>query len=129
MIRILWREECAMSCEREFLNMPCRNFVLDGGGNPVPEPDLMKYLEWWEESREKDLRRVAKDVFGDVTVSTVFLGIDHGWHGVPVLFETMVFGGVMDGEQDRYHTRAEALEGHAAVVKRVRESLEGVSGG
>lgn len=57
---------------------------------------------------------------GDARVSTVFLGLDHGWgEGPPVLYETMVFGGPLDGECERYCTRAEAVAGHALMVARV----------
>jgi hypothetical protein len=65
--------------------------------------------------------RIAKDAIGDVEVSTVFLGIDRSFgSGPPLLFETMVFGGELDDEQERYSTEAEALAGHAAMVRRVR---------
>lgn len=58
-------------------------------------------------------------VFGN-RISTVFLGLDHSWNGgPPVVFETMVFGGPLDEEQDRYCTRAEAEAGHAMWVARV----------
>jgi hypothetical protein len=32
----------------------------------------------------------------------------------------MVFDGALDGEQERYTSRAAALAGHAAMVERVR---------
>jgi hypothetical protein len=55
-----------------------------------------------------------------VRVSTVFLGINHGFADETSLwFETMVFGGDLDGEQDRYETWEEAEVGHAAMVARV----------
>src|SRR5947207_774053 len=49
-----------------------------------------------------------------IDVSTVFLGIDHGWgrRELPVLFETMVFGGKLDEWQWRYCTLEEAQVGH-----------------
>lgn len=66
-------------------------------------------------------------------VSTVWLGIDHGWHppgsSNPILiFETMIFGGPQEWEgedQWRYSTEEEAKEGHERVVNMVRE-LEAV---
>lgn len=46
-------------------------------------------------------------------VSTVFLSIDHAYDGgLPVLFETMIFGGEHDEYQERYHTWEEAEYGH-----------------
>ena len=55
-------------------------------------------------------------------VSTVWLGLDHGFHGgKPIIFETMVFdkeGTGEDLDQDRYTTEQQAREGHAAMVKK-----------
>ena len=54
------------------------------------------------------------------TVSTVFLGIDHNFgEGKPLLFETMVFGGKLDEETERYSTWEEAVEGHNHMVEKV----------
>ncbi len=66
-------------------------------------------------------RRVAKTYVGDVYISTVFLGMDHGFGGRPQWFETMVFGGTMDGEQQRYETYEDAEAGHLLMVNRVKE--------
>lgn len=71
--------------------------------------------------------RVARTEFaGGAVLSTVFLGIDHGWGFVrpPVLFETMLFGselrdGIPIGDdlgQWRYSTWDQAIEGHAAIA-------------
>jgi hypothetical protein len=58
-----------------------------------------------------------------VEVSTVFLMMDHGWSDVPVLFETMVFGGPLDGYMRRYHTHDEAMEGHLETVQMIRAGV------
>lgn len=65
---------------------------------------------------------VDHTVIADVIVSTVFLGLDHrrGADGPPILFETMVFGGALNGEQERYSTWEEAQTGHDAMVARVK---------
>ena len=66
-------------------------------------------------------RVVAKDQCGNAKVSTVFLGVDYDFTGKkPLLFETMVFGGPYDGEEQRYSTWEEAEEGHKKVVSRLR---------
>ena len=74
------------------------------------------------------VRRVAEDRVGNVWVSTVFLGLDHGWvEGRPILFETMVFA--VDDEdgadlhQERYATWDEAAAGHARIVAGLRSSV------
>jgi hypothetical protein len=60
-----------------------------------------------------------------IRVSTVFLGLDHAFRGgPPVLWETMVFGGVLDGEMDRYTSKAAAFAGHQAMCRRVNETLQ-----
>jgi hypothetical protein len=94
-------------------------YILNGH-RPISEPDLMKWARWFETAD----RHVARTMIGDVRVSTVFLGLDHSFDpkGPPLLFETMVFGGPLDGEQDRYSTWQEAEKGHAAIVKRAKEA-------
>lgn len=53
----------------------------------------------------------------EVTVSTVFLGLDHRMfgEGPPILFETLVFGGPNDGRMERYCTWEEAERGHKVM--------------
>ncbi len=95
--------------------MDGKYYIEDGNGNPV-----VVDMTTWASSFEVSNRKVAKTKVGEVEVSTVFLGLNHQFgDGPPLLYETMVFGGPMDGEQERYSTRAEATEGHAATVKRV----------
>jgi hypothetical protein len=104
--------------EGEGMNRDLR-YILDGH-KAVPV-DLMTWLR----SFENNNRRVAKTIIENVEVSTVFLGLDHNWgDGPPLLFETMVFGGLLDQEQERYTTWEEAEKGHASVVGRVSESLK-----
>ena len=102
------------------------HYMLDEHGQPVP-CDLLTWARWFETAE----RHVAHDMDeGDasgvrVRVSTVFLGLDHNYsgEGPPVLWETMVFGGVLDGEQERYATLAAALGGHQEWCARVRATL------
>lgn len=66
---------------------------------------------------------VAKDEINGVRISTVFLGMDHGFHGEPLLFETMIFGGEHDMYQERYSTYDQAEKGHKVAVDLVKASL------
>lgn len=76
---------------------------------------------WASQFENADARRVAKYDEGGVEVSTVFLGLNHAWGGGPPLwFETMVFGGPLDGEQERCTTFDEAERQHAEMVERVK---------
>jgi hypothetical protein len=98
-------------------------YILDGH-KPKPERDLLTWARWFEDGEK---RRVAHDVVGLVSVSTVFLGIDHQFgNGPPLLFETMTFGPSDDGqEQHRYSTWDEAVAGHNAIVGRLKNLLSG----
>lgn len=72
-------------------------------------------------------RRVARTVIDDtggIFVSTVFLGINHGFGGRPLWFETMIFGGPHTNYQDRYETWDEAHAGHEKAVKIARGELK-----
>jgi hypothetical protein len=43
---------------------------------------------------------------------------------VSILFETIIFGGSHDQYMDRYHTRDEAIAGHAKAVAIAKGELE-----
>lgn len=94
-------------------------------GVPELASDVYIWGYWFEESHRTHERRVALTTVGDITVSTVFLAIDHsyGYSPVPILYETMIFGGGADAYQERYVTREEAEKGHARAVEVVREML------
>lgn len=91
-------------------------YVLDENGNPVPCEDLFKWGRFMQEYR----RIVKRAEIYDVLVSTVFLGLDHGRDGQVLLYETMVFGGPMNGCMERYETREQAEEGHEKIVALVK---------
>jgi hypothetical protein len=100
-------------------------YMLDEHGEPVPVDDIEIWGRWWQQAN----RIVAQDKdeaagAAGVMVSTVFLGLDHNFStsGPPVLWETLVFGGPLDGEMDRYTSRAAALAGHQAMCRRVSEA-------
>lgn len=97
--------------------MGIEKYILDGH-TPVVENDLLKWGRWFETAK----RHVAKHEINGLGVSTVFLGLDHNWNdeGVPILFETMIFG--MDDEeyQERYATWEEAEKGHEIACEIAR---------
>jgi hypothetical protein len=92
---------------------------IEVGGIPMPADDLEAWALWWTQED----RQVALDDVGEARVSTVFLGIDHGFLGVPMLYETMIFGGPLDQYQERYTLREQAIEGHARAVSLAREHV------
>jgi hypothetical protein len=99
-------------------------YILDEDGLPHREPDLLAWAHWFEACGRQ--RIVAQDeVFPGVTVSTVFLGIDHNWSGKgpAILWESMVFapnGYPLADEQQRYSSLADARAGHVVLIRHVR---------
>lgn len=72
--------------------------------------------EWIALMHINEYVRVAIDTVGDVTISTVWLGINSNPIGPPLIFETGVFGPGDSVEIFRYPSHAEALAGHRAIV-------------
>lgn len=85
-------------------------------------------VKQWMERFEHDnaYRQIASDMIGKVRVSTVWLGLDHGFvpGRPPLIFETMVFGGPLHYECDRYSTEAQALAGHKRMVQAVANAAK-----
>ena len=92
--------------------MSPRYYGIDG--QPISE-------QAWARMHDSQQRIVGSTTVAfnpEVWVSTVWLGLDHGYgDGPPIIFETMVFGGEDDQFQDRYYTLEAAKRGHLAVVK------------
>ena len=108
-----------------------RNYILDSNDDPVAEDDVRAWGQWFEEATKNGDRTLQKTAISGSEVSTVFLGIDHNFGGSasdPILYETLVFGGELDQEMERYPTKAEALEGHYVMVQRVI-NVQGLPGG
>jgi len=81
--------------------------------------DLMTWANWWGPNRDKC--QIGCDEFPGCMISTVFLGLDHNFMGTePILFETMIFGGPLDGEQWRYSTYSQAERGHKEAVAQAK---------
>jgi len=96
---------------------PSWYWILDANGEPKQINDWEAWAVWYERSD----RIVALDLFEWGRVSTVFLGLDYGFgREPPILYETLVFGGPLAGECKRYATRTEALQGHAAMLERLK---------
>jgi hypothetical protein len=85
--------------------------------------NLARWVELYE---GYDYRRVAETTVEPYWISTVWLGIDHGWgEASPLIFETMVFAPDdtelgPEIECRRYGTEAAALAGHEETVVLVR---------
>ena len=89
-------------------------YVLEG--QTPKKADAREWAQWFERAGEQ--RRVAHNSQDMVSVSTVFLGLDHQFgDGPPLLFETMIFGGEHDGWQDRCSTWDQALVMHCKACE------------
>jgi hypothetical protein len=100
--------------------LPRPHLWVEVGGEPMPVSNTLDWAEHFEMDAAN--RRVGLDhLCSHEYVSTVFLGIDYnfGPEGPPLLYETMVFGGMRGDEQWRYATRAEALAGHERIVAEI----------
>lgn len=96
-----------------------KHWILEGH-TPVITHSVEEWGRWFKLSS----RVVRQDIVRpkwytpSVYVSTVFLGLDHNFwdDGPPILFETMIFGGLCDDYQRRYSTWDEAITGHRATL-------------
>ena len=89
------------------------------GHKVIPAPNQSDWEEWFMTTD----RTVAKtQLSNDTEVSTVFLGSNHSLGDrVPLLFETLVFGGQFDGLKEHYPTWQDAEEGHQKWVKEIEK--------
>lgn len=90
---------------------------------PIPCDDMREFAIWYANDKNRILRQDYLDE--KVLVSTVFLGFDHAFGGVPILFETMIFElPELEDYQRRYHTWDEAQEGHKVALELAKKALK-----
>jgi hypothetical protein len=95
-------------------------YILDENNKPI-RSTIVDCGEWLEENPERKAVK-QENVNDDIHVSTVFLGLDHAWNsGIPVLWETMIFGGEHDQYQERYTSYEDALKGHQIALNLVNQ--------
>lgn len=94
-----------------------------------PDGRTLSIEEWSQlmERRDEDSSRESwwrrQTVISDgVSVSTVWLGLDHELceSGPPLIWETMIFGGEHSQNQWRYPSRQAALDDHERIVAALR---------
>ena len=106
------------------------DYILDDDDRPVPS-DPIAGARWRHAHRER--LRVGRDrVAGDQELSTIFLGLDHGYDldGPPVLWETAIISTHEDGNTDtdivaRYTTIEQARMGHATCIAMLEKRARG----
>lgn len=104
-------------------------YILDKDNKVIPCSDLMAWAKWMttngRNNRIVQQIHLPSDTKERLLISTVFLGVDHNFSGDgsdPITFETIIFGGTLDGEMQRYRTWDDAQQGHDAMVTRVQEA-------
>lgn len=104
------------------------NYILTEDREPL-EVDAATWAVWFETAN----RRVARtELPGGGFISTVFLGLDHGYFKdePPILFETMSkIGDEWEDYFERYATWAEAEAGHARIVAEALAAIEKANAG
>jgi hypothetical protein len=91
-------------------------YRLNAKRDPVPCADVH---EWARHFADLKHRCVDAIETRHAWISTVFLGLDYSFDGPPLLFETLVQGGALDGHRSRCSTWAEAEAMHASIVAMV----------
>ena len=99
-------------------------YKLDSDNNPIPCSSVVDYEQWFlkhgtsvAQTKFKDTKNIS------IYVSTVFLGLDHSHNStVPILWETMVFGGPFDQQSVQYSSFKDALKGHNIVVDGIMDN-------
>jgi len=87
---------------------------------PVPCSSVLEWTSWLMNAEN---RRVKETLVGETWVSTVFLGVSYH-AAVSAMFETMVFGGPLDGTVRRSHTWDQAETVHADICAQVLTTQE-----
>jgi hypothetical protein len=93
---------------------------LNDQGRPTDE-----YIEWLYGEDSYKHKVLIQEEVGNKWVSTVFLGLDHGFGDNIRVFETMVFTNGEGSERDcqRYSTWEEAIAGHRRVCDELTSGL------
>lgn len=101
-----------------------RYYVLRDG-KVVEEQDHSSWLKWVETDYHW-VSCIAQTTTAHARVSTHFLAIDLtlAKNEPPLLFETRVSGGWLDGHREKFVTLEDARAGHLACVDRVRAAEE-----
>lgn len=94
------------------------DFYILEGKETIPV-DHLTWVKWFVIA---DNLIIARASFGEILISTVFLGVNHQWNPdlPPLIFETKFFSGKYNGKQIRYPTYDEAFEGHRQCLRLVK---------
>jgi hypothetical protein len=101
------------------------DWETDWDGRPVyydRQGKPMTMQQWAQMFEDEGYRHIARDVIGPdepldtaplITVSTLWLGLNHDWRSdEPLIYETIIIGGEHDATGMRHATERRAREGH-----------------
>lgn len=98
-------------------DMPLFWILGEDGKTPVTTDDVMVWGACMQDAPRKHVGW-DWDNAKAITVSTVFLGLDHGmFSDKPILFETMIFSSTRSEIYQRYSTWEDAERGHIAACE------------
>lgn len=96
-------------------------YKLTSDKRVIPFDDISEWGKWFGQTYKDGTHWIANSKLRGMTISTIFLGIDHGFSlGPPILFETMIFGGYYNDYQERCCTYDQAMAQHVRVVQLVK---------
>jgi hypothetical protein len=92
-------------------------YILDEEKQTVPIEDPRDWAAWLEQPHNRLIKRTEVD--SQVLVVTIFLGMDLNFtgEGYPILFETVVIGGIHDGLMERDCDYAGAVLTHETMCR------------
>jgi hypothetical protein len=94
--------------------------LAEDGSTPIPSN-----IDGWVKWRMTHNPQLAWDKVNDVRISTIFLGVDKTiLSDVPLLWETIIFGGYYHLYQNSYPTLDAAVTGHQRAVQLVKTAPE-----
>ncbi|MEH2157295.1 hypothetical protein [Nostoc sp.] len=101
------------------------NYYKLEGQTPVAVDSFIEWSLWIMSASTTVMINELKDSI----ISTRFVGIDlnpgsYNSESKPMVFETLVMGGAMDGKRNFYPTWDEAIQGHLKICTQVFKSLE-----
>ena len=99
------------------------NYYKLEGQTPVAVESFIKWNSWMASATFAETT-VMYNELGDSIISTRFVGIDlnpgsSNSNSQPMVFETLVMGGALDGKKNLYPTWDEAIKGHLKICTQV----------
>lgn len=93
-------------------------------GKVIEEADYSAWAEWYSTFKTPPCIAHTNTAHGSVATHFLAVNLSLAPDAPPLLFETEVSGGWLDGKREKYATPEAARAGHDAWVNRAREAEE-----